>query len=78
MLEEDGAEAFESLLGRCLEEDGVEAFGSSNVNLDLFLIFKSFKRDLGIYIALYFPLDALECISSVMDLETHIFFGLAL
>ena len=63
-----------------MEENGVEAFGILNVNLDLFSIFKSFKRDLGIHIdfEIYFPLDTLECISSVMDLGTHIFFNLAL
>ena len=63
-----------------LEEDGVEAFGSLNVNFEVFSIFKSFKRDLGIYIALdfSFSLDAWECISLMMDLGTHIFFGLAL
>ena len=57
-----------------LEEDGVEAFGSLNVNFEVFSIFKSFKKDLGIHIALYFSfyLDAWECISSMMDLQTHI------
>ena len=63
-----------------MEEGGVEAFGSLNVNLDLFSIFKSFKRDLGIHIALdfSFSLDASECISLMMDLGTHIFLELAL
>ena len=76
ILEEDGVEGFEIGLGRCLEEDEVEAFGSLNVNLDLFLIFKSFKRDLGIHInfELSFSFDSLECISLMMNLGTHIFF----
>ena len=60
ILEEDGVEDFEIVLGRCLEENEVEAFGRLNVNFDLFSIFKSFKRDLGIHIALdfSFSLDA--------------------
>jgi hypothetical protein len=74
-LEEGGVEGFQTLLGRCWEEDGVEAFGSLNANFDLFSIFKSFKRDLGIHIAFDFSLDALENISSIIDLRTHIFFG---
>ena len=80
ILEEDGVEGFEIVLDIFLEEDGVERFGSLNVNFEVFSIFKSFKRDLGIHIALYFSfsLDALERISSKMDLGTHIFFGLAL
>lgn len=73
-------EGFEIVLGRCLEEDEVEAFGSLNANFNLFSIFKSFKRDLGIRIALdfYFSLDVLEHISLVMGLGIHTFFGLAL
>ena len=39
---------------RILEEDGVEAFGSLNVKFEVFSIFKSFKRDLGVNIALDF------------------------
>ena len=63
-----------------LEEDGVEAFGSLNVNFEILSIFKSFKCYLGIHIALdfSFSLDAWKCISSMMDLRTHIFFALAL
>ena len=80
MLEEDGVEDFERFLGRCLEEDRVEAFGSLNVNFEVFSIFKSFKWDLGIHIALEFSfyLDSWERISSMIDLGTHIFFDLAL
>ena len=44
ILEEDGVEGFEIVLGRCLEEDEVEAFGSLNVNFDLFSLLKSFKE----------------------------------
>ena len=54
ILEEDGVEGFEIVLDIFLEEDGVEAFGSLNVNFEVFSIFKSFKRDLGIHLALYF------------------------
>ena len=61
-----------------LEEDGVEAFGSLNVNFEVFSIFKSFKRDLGIHIALDFSFNALEQNSSTMGLGTHIFFDLAI
>ena len=61
-----------------LEEDGVEAFGSLNVNFEIFWIFKSFKRDLGIHIALDFLFNALEHSSSTMSLGTHIFFDLAI
>ena len=59
-LEEDGVKGFEIVLDIFLEEDGVEAFGSLNVNFEVFSIFKSFKRDLGIHIALdfSFSLDA--------------------
>ena len=73
-------ESFGSFLERFFEEDEVEAFRSLNVNFELFSIFKSFKRNLGIHIALdfSFPLDALEHISSMMDLGTHIFFDLSL
>ena len=80
ILEEDGVEGFEIVLDIFLEEDGVEAFESLNVNFEVFSIFKSFNCDLGIHIALdfSFSLDAWECISSMMDLGTHIFFGLAL
>ena len=80
ILEGDGVEVFGSFLGRFLEEYGVEAFGSLNANFEVFSIFKSFKKDLGIHIALdfSFPLDALECISSMMDLGANIFFDLAL
>ena len=74
-MEEDGVEGFETFLGRCWGEDEVEAFGSLNVNFDLSSIFKSFKRDLGIHIAFYFSLDALEHISSIENLRTHTFFG---
>ena len=58
----------------------MEDFGSLNDNFEVFSIFKFFKRDLGIHIALdfSFPLDALEHISSMIDLGTHIFFDLAL
>ena len=75
ILEEDGVEGFEIVLGRCLEEAKVETFGSLNVNFEVFSIFKSFKRDFGIHIALdfSFSLDAWECISSMMDLGIHIF-----
>ena len=66
ILEEDGVEGFEIVLGRCFKEDEVEAFGSLNVKFEVSSIFKSFKRDLGIHIALYFPLDTLEHISSVI------------
>ena len=52
MLEEDGVEGFDGLLGRRLEEDGVEAFRSLNVNFDFFSISKSFKRDLETHINL--------------------------
>ena len=80
ILEGDGVEVFRVFLGRFLEENGVEAFGSLNVNFDFFSMLKSFKRDLGIHIVLdlFFPLNALECIYSMMDLGTHIFFDLAL
>ena len=45
---------------KILEEDEVEVFGSLNVNFEVFSIFKSFKRDLGIHIAFdfSFSLDA--------------------
>ena len=80
ILEEDGVEGFGIVLDIFLKEDGGEAFGSLNVNFEVFSIFKSFKWDLGIHIALdyYFSLDAWEHISLMMDLGTHIFFGLAL
>ena len=79
-LEKSGVEGFGIFLGRFLEEDGIEAFGSLNVNFEIFSIFKSFKRDLGIHIALDFPhsLGVWECLCIMMDLGTHIFFGLAL
>ena len=79
ILEEDGVKGFEIVLDIFLE-DGVEAFGSLNVNFEVFSIFKSFKWDLGIHIALYFyfSLDVWERISLMMDLGTHIFFVLAL
>ena len=79
-LEKSGVEGFGIFLGRFLEEDGMEAFGSLNVNFEVFSIFKSFKRDLGIHIALDFScsLGAWECISSMIDLGTHICFDLAL
>ena len=67
-------EDFEIVLDIFLEDDGVEAFGSLNVNLDLCSILKSFRRDLGIHIALDFSLDTLEHIYSIMGLGTHIFF----
>ena len=53
-------EGFEIVLDIFLEGDGVEAFGSLNVNFEVFSIFKSFKKDLGIHIALDFSpsLDA--------------------
>ena len=78
ILEEDGVEGFEIVLDIILEEDGVEAFGSLNVNFEVFSIFKSFKRDLGIHIAFDFPFNDLEHNSSTMGLGTHIFFDLAI
>ena len=54
ILEVDGVKVFGSFLGRFLEEDEVEAFGSLNAKFEVFSIFKSFKRDLGIHIALDF------------------------
>ncbi len=54
-MEKSGVEGFGIILGRFLEEDGMETFGSLNVNFEIFSIFKSFKRDLGIHIALDFP-----------------------
>ena len=71
-------EGFEIFLGRFLEEDGVEGFGSLNVNFELFSIFRSFKRDLGIHIDFNFSLDALEHTSLIMDLEIHTYFDLSL
>ena len=69
ILEVYGVEGFEIVVDIFFEEDGVEAFGSLNVNFELFSIFKSFKWDLGIHIALEFSLslDAWEHISSMMD-----------
>ena len=78
ILEEDGVEGFEIILGRCLEEDEVEAFGSLNVKFEVCSIFKSFKRDLGTHIAFDFHFNALEHNSSTMGLWTHIFFDLAI
>ena len=78
ILEEDGMEGFKILLWTCLEEDKVEAFESLNIKFEVFSIFNSFKKDLGIHIDLESSLDVLEHISLVMDLGTHTFFGLAL
>ena len=80
ILEEDRVDGFELVLDIFLWKDGVEAFWSLNANFEVFSIFKCFKRDLGIYIALdfSFSLDAWECISLMMDLGIHIFFGLTL